>query len=202
MLTRRSALAALLVTLVLGGISASPPSLAAAPQWKLDVDKALDAIGVGPGMVVGEAGAGDGYFTFPLLGRVGPKGAVYANDINTSALTRLRERGEREGYSNVQTIVGEVDDPVFPRRDLDMVVIVHALHDFSHPVRWMINAKKYMRPGATLAVVEVDPERGNHDSHFWPRDRIVGYAKEAGFEVVNIKDDGDRHMFIVLRPQP
>jgi hypothetical protein len=37
--------------------------------------KILDAIGGKPGMRVGEAGAGRGYFTFPLAGRVGPGGS-------------------------------------------------------------------------------------------------------------------------------
>ncbi len=203
MLKRRFALAAVLLVLGLGAIAASAPPDAnpGTVQWQLDVEKALDAIGVEPGMVVGEAGAGDGYFTLPLLERVGAKGAVYANDIDTGALARLRRRAEQAHHSNVYTVVGEVADPVFPRTDLDMVVIVHALHDFGQPVAWLVNVKKYMRPGATLAVIEVDPERGNHDSHFWPRDRIVGYAKEAGFDLVRITDDGDRHMFIIVRPR-
>ncbi len=204
-MSRRSVtLAVVFLALAFGAIAVSPfPARSATPvQWHLDVEKAMDAIGVAPGMIVGEAGAGDGYFTFPLLARVGGKGAVYANDIDRSALARLRDRGEREGHSNVYTVVGDVDDALFPRKDLDMVVIVHALHDFSQPVAWMVNVKKYMRPGATLAIVEVDPERGNHDNHFWPRDRIVGYAREAGFDVVRITDDGDRHMFIVVRPRP
>ena len=202
-MSRRSVtLAVTLLALAFGAIAASPfPARSATPvQWHLDVEKAMDAIGVAPGMIVGEAGAGDGYFTFPLLARVGPKGAVYANDIDKNALARLRNRGEREGDSNVFTVVGEVDDPLFPRKDLDMVVLVHALHDFSHPVEWMVNVKKYMRPGATLAVIDVDPERGRHDRHFLPRERIAGYAKEAGFDVVKILDDDDQHMFIVLRP--
>jgi len=202
-LKRPAALVLALLVLGLGTIAA--PSLAGchntAAQWRLDVEKAMDAIGVAPGMIVGEAGAGDGYFTFPLLGRVGDKGAVYANDIDSRALARLRARGEREGYSNVHIVVGRVDDPLFPRKDLDMVVVVHALHDFSQPVEWMVNLKKYMRPGATLAVIEVNPERGRHDRHFWPSDRIVGYAKEAGYDTVKIADDGDEHMLIVLRPR-
>ena len=38
-------------------------------------EKIMDAIGVKPGMRVGEAGAGEGYFTFPLARRVGPGGS-------------------------------------------------------------------------------------------------------------------------------
>jgi len=34
----------------------------------------MDSIGVKPGMIIGEAGAGRGYFTFYLAIRVGKKG--------------------------------------------------------------------------------------------------------------------------------
>ncbi len=195
MLTRRLPIAALLAL----ALTVAQP-LAGCAQWSLDVQKALDAIGAEPGMVVGEAGAGDGYFTFPLLDRVGARGVVYANDISSRALARLRSRAERDGRPNVQTVLGQVDDALFPRKDLDMVVVVHALHDFSRPVEWMVNLKKYLRPGGTLAVVDVDPER-SHSGHFWSRDRILGYAKEAGYDVVKNIGDGVEHLFIVLRPR-
>ena len=43
----------------------------AAVFWDLDIERAMDAAGVAPGMIVGEAGAGDGYFTLPMARRVG-----------------------------------------------------------------------------------------------------------------------------------
>jgi len=82
----------------------------------LDVEAAMDAIGLQPGMVVGEAGAGDGYFTLPMAKRVGKAGAVYANDISRRALSSLEARARDDGLANVRTVVGEVDDPLFPGR--------------------------------------------------------------------------------------
>ena len=46
-------------------------------------NQVMDAVGVREGMRIGEAGAGDGYFTFPLAERVGDRGVVYANEIST-----------------------------------------------------------------------------------------------------------------------
>ena len=51
--------------------------------------KIMDVVGVQPGMVIGEAGAGRGYFTFFLAERVGETGKVYANDIDASALKSI-----------------------------------------------------------------------------------------------------------------
>ena len=119
----------------------------------------MDAAGVAPGMIVGEAGAGDGYFTLPMARRVGPSGAVYANDISKRQLESLAASARRDGVANVHVVEGAVDDPMFPRQDLELVVVVHAFHDFSQPVEWLVNLKKYLRPGGSVAIIDVDPTR-------------------------------------------
>ena len=168
-------------------------------SWDLDIERAMDAVGVAPGMVVGEAGAGDGYFTLPMARRVGPAGAVYANDISRRALDRLASSARREQLDNVHVVEGDVDDPRFPRRDLELVVVVHAFHDFSQPVEWLRNARRYLKPGAAVAIIDSDPDQGA-ERHFWPRDRILRYAEEAGFEPAKIVDGISRHLIIVIKP--
>jgi len=196
--------AATLVALLAGGAAVSvyggrAASAVRAAAWDLDIERAMDVAGVAPGMVVGEAGAGDGYFTLPMARRVGPSGAVYANDISRRALDRLQSDARRERLDNIHIVEGEVDDPRFPRRDLEMIVIVHAFHDFSQPVGWLRNARQYLRPGATVAIIDRDPSQAG-DSHFWPRERIVRYAEEAGFEPTKIVDNISRHLIVVIKP--
>jgi ubiquinone/menaquinone biosynthesis C-methylase UbiE len=169
-------------------------------QWHLDVDRTMDVVGVAPGMVIGEAGAGDGYFTLPMARRVGPTGLVYANDISARELHSLEERAAREGLTNVRTVVGEVDDPRFPQKDLQLVVVVHAFHDFSRPVEWLVNLKGYLRPGGSVAIIDRDPEQGA-ESHFWTRARIVACASEAGYELTSAVDEISQHLILVFKPK-
>jgi ubiquinone/menaquinone biosynthesis C-methylase UbiE len=183
-----------------GLYSALAPRLAAF-FWDLDIERAMDAVGVAPGMILGEAGAGDGYFTLPMARRVGPEGAVYANDISRRALNSLGSNAKREQLSNIHPVEGTVDDPRFPRQDLELVVVVHAFHDFSRPVDWLVNAKKYLRPGGAVAIIDVDPSQGQHDSHFLTRERILGYAAGAGYDNVKLVDDISKHIIIVLKPR-
>jgi len=202
----RTTLACLaLVALLAGGAAVSGTASRAmsaiqADAWHLDIERAMDEAGVAPGMVVGEAGAGDGYFTLPMARRVGPSGAVYANDISRRALDRLQAEARREQLDNIQIVEGDVDDPRFPRRDFQLMVIVHAFHDFSRPVEWLRNARNYLRPGATVVIIDRDPAQGG-DSHFWPRERILRYAGEAGFAPVKVVDTISRHLIIVIKPQ-
>jgi ubiquinone/menaquinone biosynthesis C-methylase UbiE len=182
------------------GTSAAVLALRYLPQWHLDIESAMDAIGLQPGMVVGEAGAGTGYFTLPMARRVGKAGTVYANDIDRRALASLEAHVKSSGLANVSTVIGEVDDPLFPRRDLDLIVVVHAFHDFDRPVEWLVNARKYLRPGAAVAIIDLDPEKGA-ESHFWSRGRITGYASKAGYTLMKDAEGTPEHLILLFAPK-
>jgi hypothetical protein len=85
-------------------------------------------------------------------------------------------------------------------RDLQLVVIVHAFHDFSQPVEWLVNLKGYLRPGGAVAIIDRDPDQGA-ESHFWTRARIEGYAAEAGYDLASSSFDVSRHLILVFRPK-
>ena len=145
-------------------------------------DKIMDAIGVEPNMRIGEAGAGTGYFTFPLAGRVGPEGIVYANDISTSSLDVIRDRAEAEGLANIEIVVGAVEDPLFPETDLDMVVMVYVLHMLEKPVEFLRNVRKYMRPGARLVIIERNGTRDRaHYPSFMTKKQVLETMGETGY---------------------
>ncbi len=69
-------------------------------------DKALDALGTLSGLTVADVGAGSGYFTVRLASRVGPKGRVYANDLQPEMLkmlaTRLARERDRERHARAR----------------------------------------------------------------------------------------------------
>ena len=58
-------------------------------------DQVMDVIGLKPGMVVAEIGAGKGRYVVQLALRVGETGKVYAEDIDSAALDHLAKRCNR-----------------------------------------------------------------------------------------------------------
>ncbi len=144
--------------------------------------KILDAIGVKPGMHVGEAGAGRGYFTFPLARRVGPQGMVLANDISTTSLDVIRQRADQEGLKNIKIVVGAVDDPLFPEKNLEMVVMVYVLHMLERPIPFLKNLRTYLKPGGQLVIIErnTSAERAHHPSFMTNRE-ILETVSETGY---------------------
>ena len=166
---------------------------------RLQPERVLDAVGIRPGMVVGEAGAGRGYFTFKLARRVGASGRVYANDIDRTALDHVRQVCRDEAIGNVETVVGEVEDPLFPVAGLEVVVMVYALHDFSRPVAFLQNLKKYLKPGGTVVILDQDPD-ATGDHHFLTRERLVELFTESGYELARDERFLEKDLLLVFRP--
>jgi ubiquinone/menaquinone biosynthesis C-methylase UbiE len=166
----------------------------------LQPERVMDVIGLRPGMTAGEAGASYGYFTFKMSARVGPTGTVYANDIDPGALQTITKRCASLDVSNIKTVLGEVEDPRFPRNDLEMIVVFDCLFEFSEPAGWMKNARKYLRPGGRLVIV--DPDRSKMASqHFLSRRQIHDFARQAGYSVIEVDDAFLKtHMIAVLQP--
>ena len=107
--------------------------------------------------VVADIGAGTGFFTFPIAQRV-PKGKVFAVDIQPEMLARIARRKMLEEVVNVETILGEQDDPKLPKNQIDLAFIVDAYHEFSFPREMGERLKESLRPGGQLVLVEYRAE--------------------------------------------
>ncbi len=124
-------------------------------------EEALDAIGILSGSVVGDVGAGVGYFTEKLARRVGANGKVYANDIQPEMLAQLRKNMAKVGIGNVQTVVGAEDDPHLPANTLDLVLLVDVYHEFSKPQAMLRHLRESLKPNGRLVLLEYRKEDPN-----------------------------------------
>ena len=163
-------------------------------------EKVMDVVGVKPGMVIGEVGAGSGYFTFHLSRRVGDTGKIYANDISRRALASLRRKSEEEGISNIETIVGEVEDPLLPDGELDMVFIVNAFHDLAKPVELLNNLVPSLKPGAPVVIIDRDPDKvGGFSRHNLTREEVLEHIKNSNFELDRIETFLVQHNIYIIK---
>ena len=106
---------------------------------------------------VADIGAGTGFFTFPIAQRV-PQGRVFAVDIQPEMLARIARRKTLEKVVNVETVLGEQDDPKLPKNQIDLAFIVDAYHEFSFPREMGERLKESLRPGGQLVLVEYRAE--------------------------------------------
>jgi ubiquinone/menaquinone biosynthesis C-methylase UbiE len=164
-------------------------------------ERVMDAVGLQPGMVVGEVGAGRGYFTFWLARRVGAAGKVFANDISRSALSAIERRCQNEGITHIETVLGKVEDPLLPESALDMVFIVNAFHDLEKPVELLDNLLPSLKPGGVVVIMDRDPEKiRDPGGHFLTREEVLAKISASRFVLDRIETFLPHHNVYILRP--
>jgi SAM-dependent methyltransferase len=121
-------------------------------------EQALDAIGITPGMVVADVGAGVGYMTLRLARRVGATGKVYANDLQPEMIERLRRNIKSAGITNIETVLGTESDPRLPGGQIDLILLVDVYHEFSRPREMLQQLRTALKPGGRLVLLEYRKE--------------------------------------------
>lgn len=149
-------------------------------------DQVMDAIGVKPGWVVAEIGAGRGRYVVQLAVRVGENGKVYAEDIDSGSLRYLESRCERGGLNNVETIVGSVTDPKLPEGELDLIFIISSYHHFADPIALLHNARPALKSSGIVSIGEWLPTEDNKSEYRTP-EKIEAEMKEAGYKLERIE---------------
>jgi SAM-dependent methyltransferase len=105
------------------------------------------------GNTYADIGAGSGYFSLPLAQHL-DSAMVLAVDIQPEMLRRLARRAEEARIENIELIEGETDDPKLPAGTVDVVFLVDAYHEFSHPREMMQGIVSSLREGGRVVLVE------------------------------------------------
>jgi SAM-dependent methyltransferase len=121
-------------------------------------EKLLTALKLQPGDVVADIGAGTGFFTFRMARRVGPKGLVYAVDIQREMLDIIGRRMRQGGFRNLRPVLGTITDPKLPPDSVDLMLLVDVYHEFSHPWEMTRAMVRALKPGGRLVLVEYRAE--------------------------------------------
>ncbi|MEL7238293.1 MAG: class I SAM-dependent methyltransferase, partial [Planctomycetota bacterium] len=163
----------------------------------------IDALDLQPDDVVADIGAGTGYFTFRLAEKV-PDGKVIAVDIQQEMLELLEAEVARRGMTNVESVLGTIEDPKLPAGEVDLVLMVDAYHEFSHPYEMMQGIVRGLKPGGRVALVEYrgeDPAVMIKPLHKMTEAQAVKEMEAAGLEHVETIDALPlQHLMIFRKP--
>ena len=145
-------------------------------------DLVLAALDLKPGMKVADIGAGSGYYSSRMAERVGPKGTVYAVDIQPEMLEILKKNMSEHGVANVKPILGTTTDPRLPAGALDLAIMVDVYHEFEYPYEMLAAIVKAMKRRGRVVFVEFrgnDPTVPIKDEHTMTEGQV---RKEASVQ--------------------
>ena len=165
-------------------------------------ERALDLIGIVPGMTVADVGAGSGYMTVRLARRVGPTGKVYANDLQPAMLRVIQGKAQAEHLSNVEIVQGAENDARLPAGVVDLALLVDVYHEFWRPQEMLRSIRRSLEPGGRLVLVEYrgeDPSIPIAPAHRMSVADARTEVEAEGFAFVQVIDGLPRQHIIVFR---
>jgi ubiquinone/menaquinone biosynthesis C-methylase UbiE len=135
----------------------------------------IKALGLAPGKVVADIGAGTGLLTVHVAQAVNPGGKVVATDIDGGVLELLHARMVAAGYDHI--VEGRVVQPTEPGLEpgrYDAILLAQVDHYFDDRVAWLTKAAPALKPGGKLCIAN----RMHH------RAAALAAAQAAGYRLV------------------
>lgn len=162
---------------------------------------AVEHLGLRADDVVADVGAGSGYFTFLMAAQV-PQGKVIAVDIQQEMLDFIANKASRDGVSNVETTQCTPQDANLPAGGVNLVLMVDAYHEFTHPREMMESILRSLAPDGRVILLEY---RGEHPSvpikplHKMTVKQVTREMEAVGLRLDKVLDFLPTQHFLIFR---
>ncbi len=173
----------------------------------LNAGAILDSVGVHEGAIVADLGCGGmGHFVAPTARSVGPKGHVYAVDIQKAVLHNVESRLQFQKIANVSTVwsnLEKVGSAKIPDHSCDFAFLVNVLFQNKDHSAILLEARRLLKETTGhLSVIEwkksASPIGPPLDFRVDPA-TILTLGREAGLAYVRAFDPGVYHYGLIFR---
>lgn len=140
----------------------------------------LDRVGIQPGDVVLELGAGTGVFTVAAAKRVGPHGRLVSVDIQPEMIKRVDQRVRAAGLANVETHAADAYHLPAADESVDRAFLISVLEEIPDPIRALAELRRALKPDGVLSITAefMDPD-------YWFPAETIRQLEAAGFTLVD-----------------
>ena len=168
----------------------------------------VGALGIEPGMIVADFGAGSGAYVLAIAAQLAHAGRVYAVDIQRDLLRRIHTEAHKRGYKNVEVVWADLEKVHASKladASVDLVLISNLLFQLDDKRAVFAEAWRVLKPTGKLAVIDWSDSFGGMGpikAQVVKADAALQLAVAAHFELVREFEAGAHHYGLICRPVP
>jgi len=173
----------------------------------LEIEAVVAQMGLRPGQVVADIGAGTGIFSVPLARAVSPGGRVLSVEVDRGFLPLIGAKARLGGLQNITPVLGQFGDPRLPRGDVDVAFLHDVLHHVEQRQSYIRALAGYLKPGGSIVVVDYDMNvpgvpHSNQPEMLISPDQVSGWMRAAGLEMTREVGMFDDKFFVIYTKRP
>lgn len=184
-------------------------------KW-MKVAQILEMADIQLGNNVADIGCHQGYMSIRVADFIGETGKVYSVDVREDRLNKLNDIASERDIKNIQTILGDYDDPKLEENSIDVVLIIDAYHEMNDYKQILFHVKKALKPDGRILILEklkrqkIGKSRNEQtQGHTIAPKYVENELKEVGFEVIAIEknlgyweEDPDKKIWVMVGALP
>lgn len=168
-----------------------------------DPSKNIAQLGIDYGMKVVDLGAGSGFYTIESAKLVGPKGMVYAVDVQQDLLNKIKNSAGLVGLHNIEIIWGNIEKiggTKLREGIADRVIISNTLFQVESTEydNLALEVKRILKINGKLLVVDWESGSPLSPKKTVPKILAQGIFEKVGLKVEKTFDAGDHHYGIIF----
>ena len=187
------------------------------PGYVPEADMALgcglptEEAGIAPGNTVVDLGSGAGNDCFVARALTGEHGRVIGIDMTPSMVERARANGRKLGYSNVEFLLGDIEDIPIPDNTADVVVSNCVMNLVPDKAMAFAETHRILKPGGHFSISDIVirgmlPEGLRTDAEMYAgcvagavqQEEYLSIIRDAGFGDVSLQKEKRIHLPLEL----
>jgi SAM-dependent methyltransferase len=168
--------------------------------WTGEPERLARVLGVQPGTVVADIGAGSGALAVAMARRVGETGRVYATELSVERRADIQRRVDGVSIHNVHVITATDADTGLREQCCDAVYLRAVLHHIANRRQFASSIARTLRPQGRVGVIDFAPGAlwFHGRDHGVRPDVVVSAFQAAGLRLRERVDDWGGGMFLVV----
>lgn len=170
-------------------------------KWQKPAE-VVKTMGLQPGDVVADIGAGTGYFTRLFAVAVGLEGRSIGLDIEESMVKYMKEDAKKIGLENYEAKVVATDDAGLAPNSVDVVFLSNTYHHIANRIDYFKAISKSLKKDGRVIIVDFykDTDFGPPRDHKLAKAVVLKEMKGAGYRLVKTHNLLERQYFLEFKP--